>query len=67
MRGQTRKLERNSMENSPKGESHNSSGKGSFANIFYHVLKREFSATDDASEGTNKSRFNNSVAEKQVQ
>lgn len=34
-----------------KGASHNSSGKGSFADIFDRVLDKEFSDTDDASEG----------------
>ncbi|XP_010919182.1 K(+) efflux antiporter 5 isoform X1 [Elaeis guineensis] len=49
-----------------KGASHNSSGKGSFADIFDRVLDKEFSDTDDASEGTDKSSFNNSVAENQA-
>ncbi|XP_008780041.2 K(+) efflux antiporter 5 isoform X1 [Phoenix dactylifera] len=49
-----------------KGASHNSSGKGSFADMFDRVLDKEFSDADDASEGTDKNSFNNSVAENQA-
>ncbi|CAL9163370.1 unnamed protein product [Musa hybrid cultivar] len=48
-----------------KGESRNSSGEGSIAEIFDRVLEKEFSE-NDAPEGPDQSSFNNSVADHQA-